>query len=287
MVETQSTGVGRVVDAEHIEQMPLNGRRITDLIFLVGAAVSTPPADLNSAKNYPNPALVSVAGGLANGMTYLLDGGTHNDPFNNLNLPMPFPDAIQEFKVETSALPAQYGHHSAAAVNAVTKSGTNDLHGNVFEFVRNYLFNARNSFAPERDTLKRNQFGGTIGGPIAKNKLFFFGGYQGTIVRQDPANTQSFLPTPAMLAGDWTAFTSPVCNAGRQIVLRAPFVNNRIDPAAYSKVATFITAKVLATQVAPPDDCGLVTWGRPSQENDHQFVGKVDYQKSAQHSLFV
>jgi len=83
MVETQSTGVGRVVDAEHIEQMPLNGRRITDLIFLVGAAVSTPPADLNSAKNYPNPALVSVAGGLANGMTYLLDGGTHNDSFNN------------------------------------------------------------------------------------------------------------------------------------------------------------------------------------------------------------
>ncbi len=86
MVETQSTGVGRVVDAEHIEQMPLNGRRITDLIFLVGAAVSTPPADLNSAKNYPNPALVSVAGGLANGMTYLLDGGTHNDPFNTLRL---------------------------------------------------------------------------------------------------------------------------------------------------------------------------------------------------------
>src|SRR5207244_10498326 len=151
---------------------------------------------------------------------------------------------------------AQNGVKSSGSVSLVTKSGTNEFHGNLFEFVRNYKFNARNAFATKRDTIKRNQYGGTVGGPIAKNKLFFFGGYQGTIVRQDPANTQSFLPTPAMLAGDWTAFTSPVCNAGRQIVLRAPFVNNRIDPAAYSKVATFITAKVLATQVAPPDDCG-------------------------------
>src|SRR5438552_18949947 len=114
---------------------------------------------------------------------------------------------------------------SGASVNLVTKSGTNQFHGDAFEFVRNDLFNARNYFATKNSTLKRNQFGGTIGGPVLKNKLFFFGGYQGTIVRQDPADVRSFIPTPAMLAGDWTTFASPTCNTGRQITLRAPFVN--------------------------------------------------------------
>ena len=84
----------------------------------------------------------------------------------------------------------------------MTKSGTNEFHGNLFEFVRNGMFNARNAFATKRDTIKRNQFGGTIGGPIMKNKLFFFGGYQGTTIRQDPADSLAFVPTAAMLAGD-------------------------------------------------------------------------------------
>src|SRR5260370_17111217 len=109
-------------------------------------------------------------------MTNLYDGALNNDPNKTLNLPLPFPDALQEFKVETSALPAQYGHHSAAAINGVTKAGTNDIHGDLFEFLRNGVFNARNTFATTRDNLKRNQFGATIGGPIAKNRPFFFPG---------------------------------------------------------------------------------------------------------------
>ena len=140
---------------------------------------------------------------------------------------------MQEFKTETSGLTAQNGRHSGASVNAVTKSGTNDFHGDLFEFVRNDLFNATSYFAavgPDgkkvRSSLKRNQFGGTAGGPIMKNKLFFFGGYQGTTLRRDPADYAQLVPTAAMLAGDWTAFTSPACNAGRQLTLRAPFVNN-------------------------------------------------------------
>src|ERR1041384_3955320 len=99
----------------------------------------------------PPSVTISVAGGQANGITYIMDGGTHNDPFNNLNLPTPFPDALQEFKVETSSLPARYGHHAASAVNLVTKSGTNAFRGNVFEFVRDYHFNARNFFAPRSE----------------------------------------------------------------------------------------------------------------------------------------
>src|SRR6185503_2120275 len=128
--------------------------------------------------------------------------------YNNYNLPFPFPDALQEFKVETSALSAQSGGSSGASVNSVTKSGTNDFHGSAFEFVRNDLFNARNYFATTNSTLKRNQFGGTLGGPIKQNKLFFFSGFQGTTVRQDPADNKSFIPTAAMLAGDFTAFAT-------------------------------------------------------------------------------
>ena len=128
LVETKNTGVGQVIDNQRVLEMPLNGRQATELIFLSGLATSAPAGDLNTNKNFPT-VTISVAGGQANGITYIMDGGTHNDPFNNLNLPTPFPDALQEFKVETSALPARYGHHAASAVNVVTKSGTEQIHG--------------------------------------------------------------------------------------------------------------------------------------------------------------
>ena len=118
-------------------------------------------SDLTSSKNYFSADSISVAGGQANGTNYLLDGGEHMDTFSNVNLPFPFPDAIQEFSVQTSSLSAQYGLHAGAVVNAVTKSGTNEFHGDAFEFVRNGYFDARDFFAASPDTLKRNQFGGT------------------------------------------------------------------------------------------------------------------------------
>src|SRR6188768_3860802 len=208
MIESRSTGVGQVIDNEQVTQIPLNGRQATELIFLSGLATSAPAGDLNTNKNYPT-VTISVAGGQANGITYIMDGGTHNDPFNNLNLPTPFPDALQEFKVETSSLPARYGHHAASAVNIVTKSGTNKLSGSVFEFLRNYRFNARNALATAKDSLNRNQFGGTLGGPIQKSKMFFFGAYQGRNERSNPATNIRYVPTAAMLQGDFTALASP------------------------------------------------------------------------------
>src|SRR5207245_8648167 len=150
LVETRTTGVSQVMDNLRVVELPLNGRQVTDLIVLSGAA--TIGSIGSFVRGYPTVS-ISVAGGLSNGVTFLLDGASHNDPFNNLNLPLPFPDALQEFKVETSALPAQYGHHSAAAINAVTKAGTNDIHGDIFEFLRNGIFNARNTFAPTTDNL--------------------------------------------------------------------------------------------------------------------------------------
>ncbi len=130
MVETHSTGVGTVVDNQRVVEMPLNGRNVTELIFLAGMATIGVgnAAGLVSVRNYPT-VVIAVAGGTGNGNTFLLDGAPYNEVFTSQNYPLPFPDALQEFKVETSALPAQYGFHSAAAVNAVTKSGTNAYHG--------------------------------------------------------------------------------------------------------------------------------------------------------------
>ncbi|HYR89639.1 MAG TPA: carboxypeptidase regulatory-like domain-containing protein [Terriglobia bacterium] len=285
MVETQSTGIGTVVDNQRVLEMPLNGRNATELIFLSGMANVPGPAaaSLNTVRNYPT-VVVSVAGGLGNGVLFLLDGGNHADTQSGLNLPLPFPDALQEFKVETSALQAQYGDHSAATVNAVTKSGTNEIHGDLFEFVRNGVFNARNFFGTSRDTLKRNQFGGVIGGPVKKDKLFFFGGYQGTLQRSDPPTSIAYVPTPAMLAGDFTTITSPVCNGARQITLAASqgFVNNRISPAAFDPVALKIAGLLPATA----DPCGKVTFPVKSNQNEHLMVGRMDYQQSQKHSVF-
>ena len=126
-----------------------------------------------------------MAGGQGNGVGYLLDGTIFQDPYNNLSLPLPFPDALQEFKVETSALPAQYGYHSTATVNAVTKSGTNEYHGDLFEFLRNGDLNARDFFRGERAiSMKRNQFGGVIGGRDHQR--------QAVLLRRLPANVAAF-----------------------------------------------------------------------------------------------
>ena len=144
-------------------------------------------------------------------MNYLLDGGDHNDSATNINLPVPFPDALQEFSVQTSSLPARYGLHPGAVVNAVTKSGTNSMHGDLFEFLRNGDVNARNTFAPRHDTLKRNQFGGTFGDRIIRDKLFFFGGFQATRQRTDPPQTVAYVPTAAVLNGDFSAIDSGSC----------------------------------------------------------------------------
>src|SRR5258705_6804689 len=146
--------------------------------MIAGAAVQT----ITSAqRGLPGSLGVSVAGGQSFGVAYVLDGAMHNNPQDNLNLPFPFPDALQEFSVATSGLNAQSGMHSGAAVSAVTKSGTNRFSGNAFEFLRDRRFNATDPLAQivpngkrVDDGFRRNQFGCTFGGPIVQNKLFFF-----------------------------------------------------------------------------------------------------------------
>jgi len=287
LVETRSTGVGQMIDNQRVLELPLNGRQATELIFLAGIATQTTDNSLNSGvRNYPTT-VISVAGGANGGLNYFLDGGTHNDPENSLNLPLPFPDALQEFKVETSGVPAQYGRHAAGVVNGVTKTGTNAFHGDLFEFVRNGSMNARNAYDTANDGLKRNQFGGVIGGPIVKNKLFFFGGEQSTIVRFVPTVNKQFVPTGQMLAGDLTTFASALCQGGKDVILAAPFgtsgfARNTIDPKLFAPQALALAARLPKAENA----CGLAEFGGVSNTNEYVTTGKVDYQKTEKHFMF-
>jgi hypothetical protein len=181
MVETKETSVSALVDEQRINDLPLNNRQATQLIITLGAAVYADAGDTGS-KTFWNATRISVGGGQGNGTAYLLDGGDFTDPMSNVNMPFPFPDALQEFSIETSAVSSRFGTHPGATVNSVTKSGANQIHGDLFEYLRNGDLDARNYFAAKHDSLKRNQFGGTIGGKIITDKLFYFGGYQGTSI---------------------------------------------------------------------------------------------------------
>ncbi len=272
MVETRSTGVGQLIDNQRVLELPLNGRQVTDLLLLSPGVTVNTSGGFASSRNYPTVP-ISVAGGSPGSTVYVMDGASHNDPGTNFNLPVPFPDALQEFRIETSALQARYGHH-----------------GSVFEFNRDHRFNATNAFAaidpatgkPKDDGLVRNQFGGAMGGPIARNRLFFFGGYQGTVIHTQPSTLQAFTPTAAMLSGDFTALASPACNSGRQIALRAPFVNNQVTASQLDPTAL----KYLQFIPVSTDPCGRYQYGYPTPSTDNQFVGRADYTKSPKHSMY-
>jgi hypothetical protein len=281
LVDTQTTGLGQVIENQRILDLPLNGRQATDLLPLTGAAAT---AGRNGTAGMPGGQNISIAGGQSFGVGYYLDGTPYNNLFDATNLPFPFPDALQEFKVETSTLTAQNGMHSAAAINAVVKSGTNSYHGDLFEFLRNGDLNARNFFATQRDSLKRNQYGGTFGGPIKKDKLFFFGAYQGTRTRQDPVDQTTFVPTAQMLAGNFNGcptfpatlkdFTDPTG--------KATFPNKQIPSSLISPQALAV-AKLLPQSTDP---CGRVVYGAVTQINEYQILGKVDYQINDKNSVF-
>lgn len=276
-VETRTNSIGQVVDNKRIMEMPLNGRDVHSLIFLAGMANFPGNNSLQSVRNYPT-VVVTVAGGMPDAVTYNLDGVIHQDPYNNLSLPLPFPDAVQEFKVEWSASAPQYGFHSTATVNAATKSGTNQFHGDLFEFLRNSKLNANDFFSNQagkpRDTYKRNQFGGVIGGPIQKDKLFFFGGYQRTTLRSDGTANTAFVPTPAMANGDFSSVKPLNASLG--------FVGNQIPVTSLDKTAL----NILKTFPATTDPTGRTSYSTVGNQDEDLYTGKVDYQLNSKHSVF-
>jgi hypothetical protein len=286
-VETRAVGVGNVIENQRIVDLPLNGRQATDLITLSGSSVF-----FSNSAGYGmrTGVLISVAGGSYEGVQYNYDGAPHINTLDASNMPLPFPDAMQEFKVTTSAQDASAVGHAGASVDVVTKSGTNVFHGDAFEFLRNSAANSRDFFASKPDGLKRNQFGGTFGGPIKKDKLFFFFGYQGSLVRQQIIQSPASIPTQQMLQGDFTTIESAACQ-GTQKTLAAPFTNNMISPTALSPAAVNIATLLLNgsknTKPLTPNNCGIVNWTLPNNENDNQVPVRVDYQLSDKNSLFA
>src|SRR5690349_23217997 len=186
-VDTSTSTLKQVVEQERIVELPLNGRNAAQLTLLTPGAVNATNggADQGTTKTFPGAVTISANGARQNSISYQLDGGNYVDEYTNVNQPFPFPDALQEFSVQTSNYSAEYGSNAGGVVNVITKSGTNNFHGDAFEFVRNPVFNAQNWFATPTtpDRIKRNQFGGTFGGPILHDKMYFFAGYQRTAFR--------------------------------------------------------------------------------------------------------
>jgi hypothetical protein len=208
-VDTSTSTVRNVVAQTQIQELPLNGRNAAELTLTTSGSVNVPGSgsDQGPTKTFPGAVTISVNGNRENQNSYQLDGANYVDEYTNVNQPFPFPDALQEFSVQSSNYTAEFGQNSGAVVNVVTKSGTNAFHGDAFEFVRNKIFNARSWQAPPtaanpdtRDNLKRNQFGGTFGGPIIKDKTFFFAGYQATLLRNFASKASPVVPTAAQRA---------------------------------------------------------------------------------------
>jgi hypothetical protein len=289
MVQTQDTSISEVIDQRRMDDLPLNGRLPTQLVILSGAATNYSPqgGDLTGSKNYSSSVSISVAGGQANGIEYLLDGADHDDPFSNVNLPLPLPDALQEFSVQTNGLSARYGVHPGATVNFVTKSGSNAFHGDLFEFVRNGDFNARLYGAAKQDSLRRNQFGGTGGGAIKKDKLFYFGAYQGTRLRTAPGTSTSYVPTAAAMAGDFSTLESTTC-LSKARTLKDPFTGgpaftgNQIPSTLFNQPAL----KFFKLVPQSTDPCGKIQYGIPTPQDEDQFLGRVDWTISSKQSLY-
>ena len=288
LVQTQENTISQVVDQQRIVDLPLNGRDPTQLITISGASINHSDGTNTGSKSFFSSQSISIAGSAGDETNYLLDGGDNNDSFTNVNMPFPFPDALAEFSVETSTLPARNGLHPGGVVNAVTKSGSNRWHGDLFEFIRNGDVNAINYFAPKQDSLKRNQFGGTLGGKVIRDKLFFFGGFQQSDIRQDPSASNAFVPTAAALAGDFSALDSAGCQAsGKARVVNdpttgVPLPNDQISPTRFDPAAMALAKYLPQTH----DPCGKVAYGIPVQSNESQYVGRVDWIINAKQSFY-
>ena len=281
-VNTVSPVLGQVIEQSRLVDIPLNGRNAADLTLLVPGAVNLAASNAGTqqgdTKQVPGAEAISVNGTRPDQIGYNLDGADNEDLMSNTNNPFPFPDALQEFSVQTNSFDAQYGNNAGAVVNVVTKSGTNEWHGDAFEFVRNRVFNARNYFANSKDPLKRNQFGATIGGPIHKNTTFIFGGWQKTIIRSANNATNAIIPTAANLTGDFSNYSTPIINP----FTHTPYASNSnigpLDPVALN------IAKLLPVSSASAS--GSVTYATPIKQNFDEYLARFDQVFRGQDRLF-
>src|SRR5437667_6362860 len=228
------------VTANQIQSMPLNGRNTLDLALLQPGVIPSIAGGSTAVCGGTNTCF-NVGGGRADSVTYLLDGGINNNLLSNDVVLNPNPDMIEEFRILTSTYNAEYGRNAGGIVSVVTKSGTNSFHGTAYDYVRNDALNATAFFNKAnglpKDILKRNQFGGTIGGPALKDKLFFYGGWQSQRLSQLRTTNKLQIFTPAELSGDFSlsnaGHTGPDTNVA-SCLQRVPY--SQPNPALASQV---------------------------------------------------
>jgi hypothetical protein len=288
LVDTRSAAVSGLVDDRRVVDLPLNGRNVIALAATLPGVLSVnAPQSLSNSRGGPT---MNVNGGLWDMNNFSFDGGYFVNPSRNTGMNYPPPDAIREFRIETADFSAEDGRNAGSQVAVVSKSGTNELHGAVWEFLRNDALNARNFFSSSVPPLKQNQFGGSVGGPIRKNKLFFFGSYQGLRNRPGSVGSQSFVPTTIQRTGDFTDLlpdtvltdpVSPLTGNPLTDATGSPCVsNNIINPNCISPA----TKKFLA--FIPESASGIVTSIGASPSNDGMYFGRVDWAQSPKHTLF-
>ncbi|MGH9882345.1 MAG: carboxypeptidase regulatory-like domain-containing protein, partial [Pyrinomonadaceae bacterium] len=255
-IDTTTSTLKQVIEERSIKELPLNGRNAAELSLLVAGTVSYPTNPANptgtfaggalqgTTKTFPGAVAIVTNGSRQNQVSYQLDGGNNVDEYTNVNQPFPMPDALQEFSVQTSNYSAQYGQNAGGVVNVITKSGTNDFHGNAFEFLRNSVFNARPWHAATKDQLKRNQFGGTFGGPLflprfgeggaafrnGRDRTFFFVAYQQTIQRNMLAGVAANVPSASARA---SATDPAVIQLLSRIPIGVPTGNTQLNRATF------------------------------------------------------
>jgi hypothetical protein len=294
-VDTVTPVLSQVIESARVNDLPLNGRNAADLTLLVPGTVNANGHGVQqgTTKQAPGTESIAVNGARPDQIAYHLDGATNEDLMSNTNSPFPFPDALQEFSVDTNSFDAQYGTNAGAVVNVITKSGTNSWHGDAFEFVRNREFNARNFFAVQKDPLKRNQFGGTLGGPLKKDRSFIFLGYQQTIIRTQNNAQNTILPTAANLNGDFSNYetANPAVNPlGRIVQIKDPTTGQNLAgdliPASMISPVAIAMAKYLPISQAAPN--GRITYGFPNNQNQYEGVARFDQvMRGGQDKLFA
>ncbi|MGB0033887.1 MAG: carboxypeptidase regulatory-like domain-containing protein [Candidatus Acidiferrales bacterium] len=205
-VETTSTQLGAVMTDTAVRELPLNSRNTYQLLQLQPGVQSQLGSDLFTGSS--NPGVVSVNGGRGRANNYMVNGGDGNDIFVNGPAIQPSPDAIEEFRVLTNTFDAEFGRNSGSVVNVVTKSGTNAVHGDVYEFLRNDVLNTRGYFDPTVAKYRQNQFGVTLGGPIKKDRTFIFGSYEGNRLIQGVSSGNVVLPNAQEVLGNFSGGTT-------------------------------------------------------------------------------
>jgi hypothetical protein len=264
LVDTRTATVGTLIDDKRILDLPLSGRNVISFASLVPGVSRTSVSNTVSSGQQN----VNVNGNRSYSTNMQLDGGSMYYAHRGQGLAMPPPDAVQEIKMVTSGVTAEYGR-GTAVISVVTKSGTNALHGTAWHYLRNDDFDARRFFDLSKAKLRYNQFGASLGGPIVKNRLFYFASYQGLRIRQDASSTSAFPPTGAERRGDFsTSNPAPVDPTTGQ-----PFPNRAIPQSRFDPVAV-----KLLDRVPPPNDpTGRLSALTSSPNSGDNVVGKFDY----------